>query len=391
MNSTQQPQTLIAKTIAGLEETLADELTLLGAKDVKVITRAVSFSGDNKLLYEANLWCRTALRILKPLYAFPASTNDQLYQNIFNYPWEEIFQVDNTIAIDSVVNDSSFTHSHFVSQKVKDAIADRFRSKTGTRPSVDIENPDIRINIHIYRDVCDVSLDSSGESLHKRGYRVAGGLAPLSEVLAAGLVLLSGWDKQRNFIDPMCGSGTILIEAALIALNIAPGSFKKSFSFMNWKDYDASLWQQIKTAAIEKQKINDVYISGSDIEARVIRNARGNVIAANLQKNINLLVGPFDTFKPPAGGGVMIINPPYGERLEQEDIVAFYKSIGDSLKKNFAGYDAWIISSDMNALKFIGLKPTRKIPIFNGPLECRFMKFSVYAGSKKDQYTQPNL
>ena len=391
MNSTQQPQTLIAKTIAGLEETLADELTLLGAKDVKVITRVVSFSGDNKLLYEANLWCRTALRILKPLYAFPASTNDQLYQNIFNYPWEEIFQVDNTIAIDSVVNDSSFTHSHFVSQKVKDAIADRFRSKTGTRPSVDIENPDIRINIHIYRDVCDVSLDSSGESLHKRGYRVAGGLAPLSEVLAAGLVLLSGWDKQRNFIDPMCGSGTILIEAALIALNIAPGSFKKSFSFMNWKDYDASLWQQIKTAAIEKQKINDVYISGSDIEARVIRNARGNVIAANLQKNINLLVGPFDTFKPPAGGGVMIINPPYGERLEQEDIVAFYKSIGDSLKKNFAGYDAWIISSDMNALKFIGLKPTRKIPIFNGPLECRFMKFSVYAGSKKDQYTQPNL
>jgi len=391
LNSTQQPQTLIAKTIAGLEETLADELTLLGAKDVKVITRAVSFSGDNKLLYEANLWCRTALRILKPLYAFPASTNDQLYQNIFNYPWEEIFQVDNTIAIDSVVNDSSFTHSHFVSQKVKDAIADRFRSKTGTRPSVDIENPDIRINIHIYRDVCDVSLDSSGESLHKRGYRVAGGLAPLSEVLAAGLVLLSGWDKQRNFIDPMCGSGTILIEAALIALNIAPGSFKKSFSFMNWKDYDASLWQQIKTAAIEKQKINDVYISGSDIEARVIRNARGNVIAANLQKNINLLVGPFDTFKPPAGGGVMIINPPYGERLEQEDIVAFYKSIGDSLKKNFAGYDAWIISSDMNALKFIGLKPTRKIPIFNGPLECRFMKFSVYAGSKKDQYTQPNL
>jgi len=389
LNPTQQPQTLIAKTIAGLEETLAAELTALGAQDVKVITRAVSFSGDNRLLYEANLWCRTALRILKPLYAFPAATNDQLYQNIFNYPWEDIFTVDNTIAIDSVVNDSSFTHSHFVSQKVKDAIADRFRSKTGTRPSVNIENPDIRINIHIYRDVCDVSLDSSGESLHKRGYRVAGGLAPLSEVLAAGLVLLSGWDKQKNFIDPMCGSGTILIEAALIALNIAPGSFKKSFAFMNWKDYDASLWQQIKISALEKHKESNVYITGSDIEARVIRSARGNIIEAGLQKVIGLQVSPFADFKPPDGGGVMVMNPPYGERLEQEDIVAFYKSIGDSLKKNYAGYDAWIISSDLNAMKFIGLKPTRKIPVFNGPLECRFMKFSVYAGSKKDMYNKP--
>lgn len=387
MESKQQ-QNLIAKTIAGLEETLAGELTALGAHEVKIIKRAVSFAGDKKLMYEANLWCRTSLRILKPLYSFPAANNEQLYKNIYDFDWNRIFSVDNTFAIDSVVNDSSFTHSHYVSQKVKDAIADKFRSTGGSRPTVDIDNPDIRINIHIYKDQCDVLLDSSGESLHKRGYRVAGGLAPLSEVLAAGLVLLSGWDGKKNFIDPMCGSGTILIEAAMIAQNTPPGSFKKSFAFMNWKDYDADLWKKVNAEASTKQKEATCYISGADIEARAIRNTRGNVISAGLQKVIGLQVASFDEFKPPDGGGVMIMNPPYGERLEQDDIVAFYKSIGDSMKKKYGGYDAWIISSDLNAMKFVGLKPTRKIPVFNGPLECRFMKFSIYAGSKKDMYSQ---
>jgi len=386
LNSTLQSQILIAKTIAGLEEILAKELTVLGAQDVKTLKRAVSFSGDKKLLYEANLWCRTALRILQPLYSFPARTNEQLYKGINDFKWESIFSVDNTFAIDSVVNDSSFTHSHFVSQKVKDAIADRFRSISGTRPTVNIENPDIRINIHIYKDQCDVSLDSSGESLHKRGYRVAVGLAPLSEVLAAGLILLSGWNGQTNFVDPMCGSGTILIEAALIAQNVPPGIFKKSFSFVNWKNYDAELWQKVKRQAAEKQKLINCYISGSDISARAIRNTRGNIIAANLQKVISLQVASFEDFNPPEGGGVMLINPPYGERLQEDDIVTFYKNIGNILKKKYGGYEAWIISSDMNALKYVGLKPTRKITIFNGPLECRFMKFSIYAGSKKDKY-----
>ena len=386
MNPDQQNQTFIAKTVAGLEETLAGELAAFGAQEVKTIKRAVSFSGNKKLLYLSNLWCRTALRILKPLCSFPASTNEELYKNIYNYRWETVFSVDNTFAIDSVVNDSSFTHSHFVSQKVKDAVADRFRSTNGTRPTVNIENPDIRINIHIYKDRCDVSLDSSGESLHKRGYKVAAGLAPLSEVLAAGLVLLSGWNGQANFLDPMCGSGTILIEAALIAQNIPPGIFKKSFSFMNWKDYDATLWQNVKREATEKQKPFNCYLSGSDISTRAIRNTRGNVIEANLQKAISLQVASFEEYNPPEGGGVMIINPPYGERLQEDDIVAFYKSIGDALKKKYKGYDCWIISSDMNALKFIGLRPTRKITVFNGPLECRFMKFSIYEGSKKDRY-----
>lgn len=388
MDSETKPNVYIAKTISGLEDVLAGELTALGAKDIQNITRAVSFSGDKRLLYEANLWCRTALRILKPLFSFTASTNDELYKNIYDFEWENIFSVDNTFAIDAVVNDSSFNHSHFVSLKVKDAIADRFRAKGGARPSVDTEDPDIKINIHIFKDHCDVSLDSSGESLHKRGYRVAVGLAPLSEVLAAGLILLSGWDGKKNFVDPMCGSGTILIEAAMIAQNIPPGIFKRSFSFMNWKDFDGKLWDQIKREAAGKEKEMECRITGSDISARAIRNTRGNVIAANMQKAISLQVASFDEFKPPEGNGVMIMNPPYGERIEQEDIVGFYKSFGDSLKKNYGGYDAWIISSDLNAMKFIGLKPTRKIAVFNGPLECRFMKFSIYEGSKKDKYNQ---
>jgi len=388
LDSVQPTQTLIAKTIAGLEEILAAELIQLGAQDVKTIKRAVSFVGDTQLLYKANLWCRTALRILKPLYSFPAATNEALYKGIYEFEWEKIFSVDNTFAIDTVVNDSSFTHSHFVSQKVKDAIADKFRSVGGSRPTVNIENPDIRINIHIYKYICDVSLDSSGESLHKRGYRVAGGLAPLSEVLAAGLILLSGWNGEGNFIDPMCGSGTIVIEAALISQHIAPGIFRKSFSFMNWKDFDASLWNELKRQATEQQTECSCHISGSDIEARAIRNTRGNIISAGMQKSISLQVAAFNEFKAPEGGGVMIINPPYGERMVEDDIVAFYKSIGDALKKNYHGYDAWIISSDMNALKFLGLKPTRKITIFNGPLECRYMKFSIYEGSKRTKFNQ---
>ena len=388
MNSEQKPNIFIAKTISGLEEVLAGELTALGAKDIQIITRAVSFSGDKKLLYEANYWCRTALRILKPLFSFKAATNDELYKNIYDYEWENVFSVDNTFSIDAVVNDSTFTHSHFVSLKVKDAIADKFRNKGGARPSVNTEDPDIKINIHIYQDHCDISLDSSGESLHKRGYRVAVGLAPLSEVLAAGLVLLSGWDGKKNFVDPMCGSGTLLIEAALIAQNIPPGIFKKTFSFMKWKDFDRNLWEEIKREATNKEKEMECRITGSDISARAIRNTRGNVIAANLQKAISLQVASFDEFKPPEGNGVMVMNPPYGERIEQEDIVGFYKSIGDSLKRNYGGYDAWIISSDLNAMKFIGLKPTRKIAVFNGPLECRFMKFSIYEGSKKAKFNQ---
>jgi len=376
----------IAKTISGLEEVLANELTNLGAPDVKIITRAVSFGGDTRMLYEANLWCRTALRILKPLFSFTVKSNDDLYKNIYEYPWETVFTVDHTFSIDSVINESAFTHSHFVSQKVKDAVVDKFRSKYNTRPSVDTENPDIRINIHIYKEGCDVSLDSSGESLHKRGYRVSSGLAPLSEVLAAGLIMHTGWKGDTALVDAMCGSGTILIEAALIAQNIAPGSFRKSFSFMKWKDFDLELWEKIKLEAIEKQKPINCRISGSDMEARAIRNTRGNVIAAGMQKVIGLQVATFDEFSPPEEGGILIINPPYGERMEQTDIISFYKTIGDALKKNYNGYDAWIISSDLNAMKFIGLKPSRKIPVFNGQLECRFMKFGIYKGSKKDQY-----
>ena len=376
-------QEYIAKTISGLEEVLAEELVLLGAVEIKTLKRAVGFRGDLALLYTANLWCRTALRILKPLFAFQVNSNEELYKQVLAFNWEDIFSVDQTFAIDSVINDSVFTHSHFVSQKVKDAVADHFRNVCGSRPTVNTENPDIRINVRIYKTDCNISLDSSGESLHKRGYRDAGGIAPMSEVLAAGLIKLSGWDATGNFIDPMCGSGTLLIEAALMAKNIAPGSFRKSFCFMKWKDFNPGLWENLLRKAREGQTSLNCKICGSDNSDFSINIAKENIRNARLQKDISIELAEFENHAPPTGGGTMIMNPPYGERLQEEDIVAFYKSIGDGLKKNYSGYDAWIISSDLNALKFIGLRPSRKIPVFNGPLECRFYKFSIYSGSKK--------
>lgn len=380
-------QTYIAKTVSGLEEVLAKELQDLGTTEVQILKRAVSFQGDLEKLYASNLWCRTALRVLKPLFTFSVSSNEDLYKNIFEYQWEEVFSVDQTFAIDSVINDSVFTHSHFVSLKTKDAIADRFRKICGNRPTVNTEMPDIRINIRVYKDKCDVSLDSSGDSLHKRGYRVTGGPAPMSEVLAAGLVQLSGWDKQSCFVDPMCGSGTILIEAALIACNIAPGKFRNSFCFMKWKDFDSVLWSKLRDKAMEAQQPLNCKISGSDISVHSIRIARENIRNAGLDKEISVEAGKFEDHIPPEGPGTMIMNPPYGERLQEPDIIAFYKRIGDGLKRNYANYQAWIISSDMQALKFIGLRPSRKISVYNGPLDCRFLKFNIYKGSKKDQYS----
>lgn len=291
--------------------------------------------------------------------------------------------MDQTIALDAVVTDSPITHSHYASLKSKDAIVDRFRSNSGVRPSVDIDNPDIRINLHIYRNKCDVSLDSSGMSLHKRGYRQAIAEAPLSEVLAAGLILLSGWDRKSNFIDAMCGSGTLLIEAALIANNIAPGQYRENFGFMRWNDYDNDLWNRMVDASMHDGVEFDHRIVGSDISERNLAAARTNIRSARLHKDIELVVAPFDGFEPPDGPGILIMNPPYGERIVVDDIVKLYQSIGDRLKSRYSGFDAWIISADFNALKFIGLKPTAKLPVFNGQLECRFVHFSIYQGSKR--------
>ncbi len=374
---------MLAKTMTGLEEILANELHEIGATEIEIFNRAVSFKGDTAIMYKANYWCRTALHILKPITSFYIRREEDLYKKIYDIKWEEYLNASGTLAVDAVVNASVMNHSHYAALKTKDAIVDRFRDLTERRPSVDTENPDVRVNIHLFKNLCNVSIDSSGYSLHKRGYRIKTGAAPISEVLAAGIILLSGWDKQSNFIDPMCGSGTIVCEAALIANNIPPGYYRKSFGFEKWKDFDSKLWEDIKTEALSQQTEFENEIVGSDISRESIAIALENAKSAKLHKDIIFNVSSFEEQIPPEGGGVMVTNPPYGERIVPEDIIKLYQEIGNGLKKNYKGYNAWIISSDMNTLKFIGLRPTRKITLFNGPLECRLVKFEIYEGSKR--------
>ena len=377
---------MLAKSPAGLEEILAGELEELGAVNIELLNRAVAFEGTKKELYAANYRCRTALRILVPIAHFSIETEDDLYKAIKAIHWEDYLGIGHTIAINSTVTSSLFTHSHFVSLRAKDAIVDRFREKTGERPSVDIENPDFRINLHIYKDEVDVSFDSSGASLHKRGYHVMNAEAPLNEVLAAGMILLSGWDGQSNFIDPMCGSGTLLVEAAMIAMNIPAGQFRDEYGFMRWKNFESELWEDVQNEALEAQREFNAEIIGSDISEHNLKAAVANLRQAGLQKEIQLKVSSFQTMIPPAGGGVMITNPPYGERIEVEDIVSLYQELGDALKQKYKGYKAWVISSDLMALKKIGLKPMKKYILFNGQLECRYAGFDLYEGSKRARY-----
>lgn len=384
-NETYSQQTFVAKTIAGLEDVLAGELIALGAQNVQKLHRAVSFEGDKRLMYRANYSLRTALRILVPLYTFQLADEDDLYRNIYDFAWENHLKVTSTLAVDAVVTDSELTHSHFVALRTKDAVCDRFRAQNnGRRPSVDTDNPDFRISVHINGNQCDVLADSSGASLHKRGYRVSNAEAPMSEVLAAGLILLTGWDKKSNFIDPMCGSGTLLIEAALIANNFPPGMYRKEFGFMRWNDFDPGLWDTVKQEAMDEQTEFDFKILGSDISGKNLSAAHANVKSARLHKDIQLSVSAFADVRPPKNEpGIIVMNPPYGERIRTNDIIGLYRSIGDTLKQSFTGYTAWIISSDQMAIKFIGLKPARKFDVWNGPLECKFEKFELYRGSKK--------
>ena len=323
----------VAKTLFGLEDILANELKALGAENINILHRAVSFSGDKKLMYEVNLMSRTALRILKRVFSFKANTDAELYKKVQEVYWDKYFDADHTIAVDSSVSSEFFTHSQFVSQRVKDAIVDQFRSKTGKRPSVDLENPNFRINIHIFNDICTLSLDSSGESLHKRGYRLQMSEAPLSEVLAAGMILLSGWDGKTTFIDPMCGSGTILIEAALFASKIPPGIFRENFGFMNWRDYDPVLWKKIVDDSKENISVFTGIITGADISENAIDAAKKNIKNAEFENEIKLQISSFEKFDPPKEEGIVIMNPPYGERLKQDDIISFYKMIGNTLKQ----------------------------------------------------------
>ena len=381
---------MVAKTMAGLEGVLAEELTAMGAQNVEPLYRAVSFEGDKQLMYKANYCCRTALRILKPITSFVARNELALYNNIFKIQWHEIFNINETFAIDAVTSGNYFTHSQYAALKVKDAIADEFREHFGARPSVDVDNPDLRINVHIENEKVTVSFDSSGESLHKRGYRKNVDKAPMNEVLAAGLIKLTGWQCDSNFVDCMCGSGTLPIEAAMLAMGLPAGFFRKKWGFMTWHDFDKELWQNVMLDAGAEMEEFNYEILASDRSAKAVEIARANIENAHMHYDIKLSKQDMFEMVPPEGGGIMIINPPYGERLEEKDIVTLYKGIGDALKKNFKGFEAWIISSNKDALKLIGLKPSKKIDVYNGPLECKFERFEVFEGSYKDKKIKEN-
>lgn len=378
---------MTAKTFLGLEEILAKELIDLGANDVEIQRRAVSFSGDKALMYKANLHCRTASRVLKPILTFTASNPDEVYEQVKKINWTDYLTSESTFAVDSTVYSEQFRHSKFVTYRVKDAIVDFFTEKQKSRPNVRVSNPDLVINIHISHNQCTLSFDSSGESLHKRAYRMAQTEAPLNEALAAGMLLLAGWNGQTNFVDPMCGSGTLLIEAALIALNIPPGIYRKEFAFEKWNDFDEELFDTIYNDDSYERQF-DFRIYGSDISPRAIKAAEENVRAAGLSKFIELKTIPLQKLESPVEKCLIITNPPYGERITSPDIFQLYADLGTMLKHKFSGNTAWVISSHEDCLKKIGLKPAKRIKLLNGSLECLYCCFELFQGKRNEHLSQ---
>ncbi|MBO6005723.1 MAG: RNA methyltransferase [Paludibacteraceae bacterium] len=374
---------IMGKTYKGLEDVLAKELQDMGAQEIEVGNRAVSFKGDKALLYKVNLCARTATRFIVPLVTFEARDADELYAKAKAIDWSEYLDADNTFSIDSTVYSETFTHSKFVAYRVKDAIADQFMEKDGKRPSVSLTNADLMINVHVSETVCTISLDSTGESLHKRGYRVGQTEAPISEVLAAGMLLQAGWDGSTDFIDPMCGSGTIVIEAALIALNIPPGIFRKEFAFEKWRDFDKELFDDLyNDDSFEREFNHKIY--GSDISVPAIRIAEQNVKSAGLTKYIELNAVSIQDIEMPETAKLMVTNPPYGERLKPEKIQDLYGDIGRMLKQKFTGGTAWVISSEESYLSCIGMKPSQKIHLMNSEMDCLFCQYEVFAGKRED-------
>lgn len=381
---------MIAKTFFGFEEILAKELMQLGAQKIETGTRMVSFYGDKGFMYKANLSLRTALKILLPIKTFKLLNDNSLYSNIKNIDWSEYITENQTFVVDVTLYSDQFNNSQFVGLKTKDAIVDQFREATGKRPSIDKDFPDLRIHVHIDRDICTVSLDTSGESLHQRGYRSATNIAPINEVLAAGMLLLSGWEGQSHFLDPMCGSGTLLIEAAMIACNIPANINRKEFAFEKWKDWDNDLFDRIIDSMMKKTKEFHYTISGYDKAPSAVNKAKDNVRNANLDEYITLSQKSFfDTQKETQGPLHMVFNPPYGERLDI-DMERFYREIGDTFKQHYPNTNAWFITANLEALKFVGLKPSRKIKLYNGKLETRLVKYEIYEGSKRAKFQNPN-
>lgn len=377
---------MVAKTLFGFEDLLANELIQLGAQEVTTGVRNVSFVGDKGFMYKANLALRTAIKILKPIHTFKVYNEKDLYDQIYKMDWTPYLKPTGTLAVDATINSTVFKHSLFIAQKTKDAIVDKFRNTTGERPNVDLRFPDLKVNVHIDRNTCNISLDTSGESLHKRGYKTATNIAPINEVLAAGLIMLSGWDGQSDFMDPMCGSGTILAEAAMIACNIPPNLMRAEFAFERWQDWDVDLFEKIEASLLNKTRDFHHRIIGYDKAPSAVAKAKENIKNAKLDDFIEIKNEDF--FKTQKGGEGklhIVFNPPYGERLDI-DMENFYKQIGDTLKQNYPNTDAWLITSNLDALKHVGLRPSRKIHLFNAKLEARLVKYEMYAGSKKGKY-----
>jgi putative N6-adenine-specific DNA methylase len=377
---------MVAKTFFGFEDILAKELHVLGAQEVEQGVRMVSFKGDKGFMYKANLSLRTALKILKPIYFFRAYNEASLYKGVQGVDWSKYINANQAFVIDVTLHSDHFNHSQFVALKAKDAIVDQFRDRYGKRPDIDKDFPDLRINLHIHNDQCSIALDTSGSSLHQRGYKTATNIAPINEVLAAGMLLLSGWDGQGDFLDPMCGSGTILAEAAMIACNIPANINRKEFAFEKWNDWDNDLFDQIVDSLMKKTREFHYTIKGFDKAPSAVMKAKDNIKNANLEEYITIAQQDFfDSEKETRGPLHMVFNPPYGERLDV-DMERFYREIGDTLKQGYPGTHAWFITANLEALKYVGLKPSRKIKLFNGKLEARLVKYEMYEGSKRTKF-----
>jgi putative N6-adenine-specific DNA methylase len=374
---------MVATTLMGLERVLAEEIKQLGGVNITQLKRAVRFYGDDALLYKANMALRTGLKILVPIDDFIARDEQELYRKIKSFPWEDIFSIDQTFVIDAVVNGYVFNHSKYVALKTKDAIADRFRERFGVRPSIDTVNADISINLYVFEDKVSVSLNASGLSLNRRGYRKVSNEAPINEVLAAGIILMTGWNGSQPFLDPMAGSGTFSIEAAILATHTPP-NLTRTFSFQNWVEFDSNLFEKIKAELLQGIKDPDVKIFARDILTSNLEIISQNAELAGMEDYLSLKKEDFFISEPKVDSGIIVINPPYGERLKIQDIEVFYKNLGDVLKQRYSGFEVWIVSSDFEALKAIGLKPSSRLELMNGGLNARLLKFELYKGSRRD-------
>jgi len=374
---------IVGKTLYGLEDVLASELRSLGARDVSVLNRAVLFEGDKRLLYKVNYCSRTALSFLMPVSEFRIKSKEDLYNGALKTDWSRFLDEGKTFAVAPVINSPLFAHTGYAGLLLKDAVADYFRNKTGYRPSVDTHNPDLLINLHISNNLVTISLDSSVVPLFKRGYRQEQAVAPLNEVLAAGVIMLSGWNGNVPLLDPMCGSGTIPIEAAMIACNIPPGKFRQFFGFQRWRDYDKDLFETVREESESLVKLSPVSINGSDISEEAVIMARSNVARAGLNDVVSVSIADFKDLTHSGSECSLFLNPPYGMRIRPEEIDSLYGMIGSTLKHVFSGTTAWIITSNKESLKHVGLRPSMKYTLFNGALECQLLKFELYQGSKK--------